>query len=319
MKYVIPQTITLTTSNVAEETLPEWNVSSVYNTHDEVKVSADKKKYKYAGLDGTNTATAPSLNKTSWVSAPLNPYAMIDGTMSTQTTNADSIDIVFDATNIDDISFFNLDATEITISMVDKTTLTTIFNETYSLVYDELADFGDYLFSEQELRDKLTGNVSNATLDLVIAGMSEQDVLDRFTANPPIYYNSTVTISIKKIGSIAKCGYLVIGRQRDLGITLWGGSMGIQSFSLKNRNAWGEVELQKRDSADTMDMPVILDNTTVDVVKNRLKKIDGIPCVFIGDESDKFTSLTIYGFFKDFDIGVNPTKSTYTLSVESMI
>ena len=319
MKYIIPQTITLTSTNAVIETLAEWASGSTYNTGDEVKVAVDLKKYKYAGLDGTNTSTAPSLNETTWIEAPLNPYAMLDGTMSNQTTNADTIDIVFDATNIDSISFFNLEATEVTISMIDKDTSASIFNETYSLIYDELADFGDYLFTEQELTDKLTGVVTQATLDLVIASMSEQDILDRFTATPPIYYNSEVTISIKNIGSTAKCGYLVTGRQRDLGVTLYGGSTGIQSFSLKERNAWGEVTLVKRDSADTMDMPVILDNTTVDVVKNRLKKIDGVPCVFIGDESEQFLSLTIYGFFKDFDIGVNPTKSTYNLSVESMI
>ena len=321
MKYVIPQAVTLTTSNVPNEILTLWTAPAVFNTGDIVQeIGNTAIKYKYAGVDGTNSASTPSSNREVWSSAPTNPHAMFDGVLGTQTSNVDSIECSFNATNIDTISFFNLDAKEIIITMTDNDTLTEIYNETFSLVYDDLADFGDYLFSEQELTDKLTNAVSPGTLDLVIDSMSEQDVLNRFTANPPIYYNSTINITINNLGSTAKCGYLVVGRQRDLGITLWdGATSGIMSFSKKTRNeAWGDVELVKGEVADTMDLSVIIDNANVDIVKNRLKAIDGIPCVFIGDETNLFNSLLLYGFFLDFSIPLNPTKSTYTLQIESL-
>lgn len=322
MKYIIPQTITLETTNVPDEALTEWNSGLAFNTDDIVVVAGDNKvKYMYAGVDGTNTATSPELNPTKWFPTPTNPYSMFDGVVGTQTENAEDITVTFNATNIDTISFFNLEATEITIKMTDNTTLAEVYNETFSLVYDDLADFGDYLFSEQELSDRLVGVVSPETLDLVIASMSEQDILDRFTANPPVYYDSKVEITISNPSSVAKCGDLVVGRKRDLGCTLWSGaSTGIMSFSKKVRNTvWGNIELQKGEIADTMSLTVLIDNETVDIVKNRLKAIDGIPCVFIGDETNLFNSLLIYGFFLDFEIPLNPNKTTYTLKIESLI
>lgn len=319
MKYVIPQSINFISTNVAEEALNEWVSGTVYNNSDEVKVSADKKKYKFAGVDGTTSTIPPKDDPVQWVGAPLNPYAMIDDTMSSKTTNADSIVVSFNATNIDTISLFNVQADTVQISLTDNTTSTIVFDETHTMSYDDLNSFGDYLFSEQELRDALTGNVTTATLDAVIAAMSEAQILDKFTASPPIYYDVKVDITITKTGGTAECGYLVVGRKRDLGVSLYGGSIAYKSTSTRDRNIWGEIELTQGIGYNTMDIPVVIDDVQVDVVEQRLSKILDLPCVFIGDESNLYQSMTIYGYYFDFEAPINPTKSTYNLRVESII
>lgn len=318
MKYVIPQTIDFISTNVAEDVLAEW-VSASYNNGDEVKVSADKKKYKFAGVDGTTSTLSPSADSKLWVSAPLEPFAMIDDSVSSQTSNAESISVSFNATNIDTISLFNVQANTIQIILTDNRTSTEIFNTTTSMIYEDINSFGDYLYSEQELKDALTNSVSTVTLDAVIAAMSEQQILDSFTANPPIYYDVKVDIIITKTGGIAKCGYLVVGRKRDLGVSLYGGSVSLNSTSSRERNIWGEIELSKGIGYNTMDIPVLIDNAQVDVIENRLSKILDIPCVFIGDESERVNSLTIYGYYFDFEAPINLMKTTYTLRVESII
>jgi|GEM_PF-3068031 len=322
MKYVVSQEIDLISTNVTDETYTPWSSGATYNTGDIVIESGNTKvKYKYAGISGSNSSSTPSQETTKWIPAPTNPYAMVDGVVGSQTTNPDSIEVSFHATNIDTISFFNIEADSIEITMTDNMTNTVFYDKSFDMTYDELADFGDYLFSEQELRDLLTDKLSTVEMQAVVDSMSGTEIMDRFTATPPIYYDCTVTISINRSGGVAKCGYLVVGRQKDLGMTLWNSaSSGIISFSKKERNSyWGDVELVKGEVADTMSLQCMLDNDSVDIVRNRLKAIDGIPCVFIGDEGGKFSSLTLYGFFLDFDVPLSPAKSVYTLKIESLI
>lgn len=319
MKYIVPQEITSYTTNATDEALSEWT-SGTYNNGDEVKVSADKMKYKFSGIDGATSSVTPSLDPTQWVKAPLNSHAMFFNTISSQTENADTIEVSFDAINIDSISFFNVECSEITITMTDNTTSTVFYNETFDMTYDDLADFGDYLFSERELRDFLESRLTEAEMQSVINAMSDVELLDRFTATPPLYYDANIQITISNTGGTAKCGYLVIGRQRDLGCSIWEGAQtGIMSFAKKERDSWGNVTLNQGLQADTMSLNVIIDNHLVDVVRNRLKAIDGIPCVFIGDETQSFSSLTIFGFYLDLLVPLNPTKSTYTLEIESLV
>jgi len=389
MKYVVPKVIEFTSTNVPEESLAEWAVESTYNQGEEIKVSLDKKKYKYAGLDGTNTTTEPSLNPYKWVSSPLNKFAMLVDNNSSETENPDSIDVVFNAINIDSISLFNVDAKEIDIKIkhnlittetvgvgdgiatdfshytnvipfvdtveiyvdgvIDSvvptidylTGLITIsfsvapfdtqvievkynallFSENKDMTYDDLSDFGDYLFSEQELRNKLNGSISSVALDNVIASMSETQINSQFTANPPIYYDVEVHISIIKNGNIAKCGYVVVGRKQDLGCSLYGGSIGLQTTASRDRDSWGNVVFTTGKTYNTMDVPVLIDANYVDVVENRLRKIMNVPCVFIGDDSDiqKYESMTLYGFYYNLEAPITVSKTEYNLRIESLI
>ena len=403
MKYIVPKEINMISSNVSEENLPEW-VTASYNTGNEVKVSADKKKYKFTGTDGTASTVTPSLDRNLWEGSPLNPYAMLADTFSTETTNPESIQVVLRASNIDTISLFNVSAKTVNMELKHNILTTEliavgdglastfnyttnvppfegfieiwvngvkeaedidangvfenitgnyvssgtinyatgeifftslvanaqnievrynakIYSLTKSMTYDDIQSFGDYLYSEQELRDKLTGNVTADTLDLVIASMSEQQILDKFTANPPIYNNVDIYITILSPSGIAKCGHVVVGRKQDSGGTLYGLKIGLKTTSKRVRNSWGEVEFSLGSTYDILDIPIFIKSNQVDVVKSRLHKVINKPCVFIGDDTDNITyqSTVIYGFFFDLEIPIDPTITQYNLRVESLI
>lgn len=318
MKYVIPNNITLLTMN-ATDSESEWVSGTTYSYGDVVVVDADMKKYKCAA--DTSLGEIPSENTTVWIPTSMNKYALIDSYTNSQTENADSIDFTFNATNIDTISFFNVEATEVYVKIEDSSGVI-IYETTTSMIFDDLQGFGDYLFSEQELTNALTGNVSPENLNLIIASMSENDLVDRMTLNPPVYYDTTVTVSIRNNGSIAKCGNIIIGRKRDLGVTLWGASIQNLSTAKKERDAdWGTVNLVQGLPYKIIDIPVVLSVELADIVQRRLEKIDGIPCLFLADDTEaiQFNSLNIFGFFNDFELPITITQTEYTLRVESLI
>ena len=318
MKYVIPDNITFLTMN-ATDAEAEWASGTTYNLDDVVIVDADKKKYKCAAA--TSAGDVPKDSPTIWIATSMNKYAMIDDYTNSQSQNVDSIDCTFSATNIDTIAFFNVDASELYVKIEDSSGVI-LYETTTSMTYDDLQGFGDYLFSEQELRDALTGNVSSSNLALIVASMSEGDLVNRMTLSPPIYYDTTITVSIRKPGGIAKCGNMIIGRKRDLGVTLWGVSVANRSTAKKTRDpVWGTVNLIKGDPYKIIDVPVVLKTPLTDIVQGRLEKIDAMPILFLADDQEtvKYQSLNVFGFYNDFEVPINPVKTTYTLRVESLI
>ena len=320
MQYVVPKNIEIINTNVPVDNLNEWDPGT-FNTYDEVKVSSENKKYMFAGVDGTSSEVTPSLDPIIWSKgAPLNPYALTELGSGAVTSNPESIDFTFNAINTDTIHFDKVEATEIYVKMEDSSGAI-LYEATTSLIYDDLQDFGDYLFSEQELSDKLTGNVSQASLDLIIASMSEQDLVNRMTINPPIYYDALVTVSIRNHGSIAKCENFLVGRKRDLGISIYDFTIENKSTTKRDRDPnWGTVDLKKGVSYKIVDVPVLLkENVTVDIVQRRLEKIDGEVCLFLADDraEAEYNSANIVGFFNDFEMPIVPGAKVYNLRLET--
>jgi len=326
MQYVIAEEINEISTNVTAQDFTEYDPAVTYNINDKVTVTADNLNY-WCVADGVvgktpNMYTKDVSTTPLWASSATNKNAMFSYKTSKQTIFPEVINRVITAVNIDTISFLNVDAKSIEITMTDIDTGEIIWTLDQSLVKDDIQDFADYLFSEQELTDSLTAFVSKSTLDAVIGSMTEQQILDRFTANPPIYYNASFDIKIKNEGSDAKCGAMIIGRKRNLGLSLVeGASLGILSYSQKTRDSyWGTVDYTKGSVFRTMSIPVLLEDSkdTTDTIINRIIAADASPCLFIGDESGNFSSATIFGFFRDFSIPINPLSAIYTLEIESL-
>ena len=315
MRYVIPQTITLTSTTVSTTgDYTAYNASTTYNTGDKCSVVADKKNYICTA--NATVGKTPSLNPTIWISEPMNAYAMLDLTSAKKTVASGNMTFKFNSINIDAIHLFGVTATSVTVSVKDLTTNTVIFNETTNMETADIDNFADYLFSEQELTDLLSARLTTIEMQNVINAMSNTQILTAMTATPPIYYNVEVTVTL--VGTTTALGYIIVGRQRELGVTLYGGTTGIKSYTTKERDDWGNMNLVAGNTYDTMDLPVSIDSAKVSVVKERLKKIDSVPCVFIGDENDNFP-LTIFGTYFDLEMPITPTKSQYNLRIESII
>jgi len=196
-----------------------------------------------------------------------------------------------------------------------------IFSVSKNMVYDDLSNFGDYLYSEQELRDATTAKLTTAELDLVVASMSSQELLNSFTASPPIYYDVDVYIDILNPGTDAKCGFVLVGRKKSSGVTMYNGKIGIYTTGTRDRNAWNDVEFVPGSVFNTMDIPVIIDDVNYDLVKTRFEKLINKPILLLGDDSDAplHQSMNMYGFYYQLELPITPTKTIYNLRMESLL
>lgn len=318
MRYVVPHEITEFSTNVAKQDYTEYSPNTTYNVGDTCTILSENKNYKCT-KDNTQNKN-PKDNPTLWISEPTNANAMLVYTSSKKTINENEINISFRVKNIDFIALFGVEASNIRVKVTDMRTNTIIYNKDKNMFYDDLQNFGDYLFAPRELKEKLNTKFSKDELLNIFANFSKTEIRDRLTANPPIYFDVRVEISIKNPNSQAKCGYMCCGRGRELGISLQNGaSTGLKSYTKKERDEWGNVNLIKGAIFDVMDIPVLIDSENLDLVKERFKKIDATPCVFIADESNAYTSLTIFGFYKDLEMPISKNKTNYTLRVESIL
>ncbi len=310
----VQQIIPLTT-NVPKTDYPEYNSSTVYTKGQMCTVEEDGKNY-YNTVPATTNLT-PKNNLDIWDSEPMNYLKMFDYTNSGKTKNPESIEVTFKAKNIDAISFFGLVAKEVEIIMVDNDTNTQVYTKTFDLVEDELEDFADYLFSAQELQEKLSAVIPQTTLDNVISAMTQQQITDRFTANPPIYYDTTVTLKIKNPGGIAECAFCTMGMQKDLGFTARDGlSIQKSSLNIDNRDSFGNINFKNALTFNTI-LANVYSDLDFNALERKLAKIQGKPFVFIPVKSIYATN--ILGIYQELDLPVDPISTTYILEIKSLI
>lgn len=310
---VVPQTIEIESSNVPLGDYVEYSPTATYNTNDKVTVLADKRNY-ICTADGTTGKTPKDNIGTIWIDEPMNRFAALDYKNAKHCVAVGDMVFSFRAINIDAIHLFSVSAKSVTIHVEHVPTATTIFEKTYSMVNTELDGFGDYLFSEQELRDMLSTRLTTTEMQLVIDSMTTEQILSSLTANPPIYYDTRVSVTLHGGGGSTSLGYLIVGRQRELGATLAGGKIGIKSFAPKERNKWGNMVYSDGLAFDTMDVPVIIDSSKILIVKKRLKEIDNYPCVFAANKN-----FFVFGFYFDLEMPLTNQTSQYNLRIESII
>lgn len=124
-----------------------------------------------------------------------------------------------------------------------------------------------------------------------------------------------ITVTITGTGAVS-VGTLLIGKLVPLGITAESPTAGITDYSRKDTDDFGEVTVVHRSWAKTMGVQAIIRTDALDIVANRIASVRALPSLWIADEGT--SSLTIYGFFKDFSISVDVTVSTLSLTIEGL-
>ena len=79
-----------------------------------------------------------------------------------------------------------------------------------------------------------------------------------------------------------------------------GASVGIQDYSRKEKNDFGDYVLVQRNYSKRARFSMAVLNDQIDALQDLLVDLRTTPCVWIGD--DRYQSTMIYGFYKDFDI-----------------
>lgn len=282
----------LTASNISDTAdYALYNPATSYALGDTV-VGVDH--HEYESLAGSNVGHALS-DAAWWLDLGFNrKWRMFDLSNSSQSTNADEIDVSIQVDGrANAVSLLNIVADTVQI-IVTTATDGEIYNETFSLVSDSgINNWYEYFF-EPIIR----------VGDLVVTDL-------------PVHGDPLIQVIATASGSTVRIGTLIVGQSLTLGATVYGARVGIQDYSRKVADDFGNWTLVERAFAKRATYKVIMDKAKVDAAAAFLATIRATPCVFRG--SGDYSSLYILGFYKDWSIEINqPSHSYCNLDIEGL-
>jgi hypothetical protein len=134
----------------------------------------------------------------------------------------------------------------------------------------------------------------------------------------PSYTDCEVEIELLGDSDLA-VGVILVGQQQAFGLGIkYGARVGIQDYSRKETNEFGDTILVQRAFAKRANFDLFLKREEVDSFQNALSTIRATPVLWIG--STQYESTTLFGFYKNFDILISyPNHSDCELEIEGLI
>jgi len=287
-------------TNVPENDHPVWSVSTTYSSGDRVILTSTHRVYE--SLLDSNTGNDPTMlsSPVYWIEVgPTNRWAVFDTSISTQTKQANNITyrlVPHQAINC--LSVLNINsASQLTVRMISPAT------GSPGIVYEKIVD--------------LTGLPLAAGWWEWFYGAkivpSQSILLDL-----PSYTDCEVEIELLG-GSDLAVGVILVGQQQAFGLGIkYGARVGIQDYSRKETNEFGDTILVQRAFAKRANFDLFLKREEVDSFQNALSTIRATPVLWIG--STQYESTTLFGFYKNFDILISyPNHSDCELEIEGLI
>lgn len=298
MKIVPPAAVTssiLTASNVAiSETA--WTAGT-YSLGDQRYVGTRL----YEVVADPSTSDEPTAGAVAdpptWIDiGAINRFAMFDLVIGDATQqSAANIDVTldFDAV-INSVALFEIVGSTVQI-VVDDPTDGEVYNQTYSLNDNTGVDnWYQYFFAPIARKTELVAT------DL------------------PAYSTATIRVVVANGGLDTAVGEAIFGRSITLGATMMNFSLGIDDFSRKDRDQFGNFVITERRFSRLANYDVFVRNNQFVSTFNNLARVRAIPVVYIGDETKGET--IVLGFYRDFSTlrtGLN--SSEMTLEVEGLV
>lgn len=246
-------------------------------------------------ISTTITGTAPVTNTTYWAKADAtNKWRMHDDRVSSQTANTSLITNAYKvAGRADSLYLGNFNAAEARVQMIDATD-GVVYDQTFSGVAASWkSSWYSWFFTP----------ITRIT-DLIVTDM-------------PPYSNSIITVVLKDTGNTALSGNLIIGKQLEVGGTQYGMTMGLQDYSVKLKDSYGNMSITERAFSRENSMQVMVNASMVDPLINILSAYRAIATVYIGSES--YGASAAFGFYKDFRVAVSyPTHSLLNIEIEEV-
>jgi hypothetical protein len=287
-------------TNVPENDYPEWDGGSPGTTYaegDRVILTSTHKIYE--SLQDGNLNKDPTTETTWWIEVgPTNRWAVFDTSVSTQTAQSTNITYTLEpGIGINTLAILNLnDATEINIQITSPSA------GSPGIVYSETVDLG------------LSVNFSD-WYNWFFATRSRPT--QYITTTLPVYVDGILEIEILG-GTDLAVGVIVIGQQQRFGRGIrLGARVGIQDYSRKETNEFGEAVLVQRAFAKKANFDLFIDKAEVDTLQNYLTILRAVPALWIG--STEYESTTIFGFYKNFDVLLSyPEHADCELEIEGL-
>ena len=231
----------------------------------------------YESLQAANVGNTPESSPTWWLDVgPTNRWAMFDAVVGTATELASPLTVVLAPGYANALALLELVGSSVTVSMTSVAGGGTVYSRTVSLDASDISDYYDYFFSPFVQRSAVV-----------------------LTDLPP-YADGVLTVSITGSGTVA-CGLLKVGLLTDLGITTSGVTAGINDYSVKETDAFGNTVLTERAWSRRLTAKVIVPKATFARVDRKLSDLRATPVVWITSEDEQLSPLVAFGFAKSFN------------------
>lgn len=269
-----------------------WSASTTYSAGDIVMSPADHRLYESVQNANTNKA----LNLPDWWLdlGPTNRWRMFDRSNTSQTIQGESISVAVQVDGrADSVALLNIIGATVHIE-VETVEDGVIYDETFNLVSDSgITNWYEYFFE-----------------DVVRRG-------DFLVTDIPINANPEIRVTLNEPSGDAAIGTLAIGQSRDLGLTIHPARVGIQDFSRKVQDDFGNFTIVQRNYARRAEFRVAVLDGKVDALTATLASYRATPVVWVG--VDQIASTWIYGFFRDFQFDLtNPNETYLALEIEGL-
>lgn len=288
----------LTSSNVPENDYAAWASGTTYNLGDRVISTSTHKVYESA--INSNVGNDPTTDDgTNWIEVgATNRWKAFDQRISDPVVNAGTIEYTITITGqvINAIGFFGLDADTVQIKITPFGGSTPVYDKTYDLLDTTgVYDWYTYFFEPATLKDE----------QLLVVDL-------------PAYSSATIEIIITETSGDAKVGQIALGNLVTLGKTGYGTTIGIEDYSRKERDTFGNPIIIERVFAQKADYEIEMPLQDARRVQKFLADYRATPVVWIGNQDPSF-GLIVYGFYTQFSINLaTPALSYTTLEVEGL-
>ena len=284
----------LTATSVLEADHAAWSGASTYALGDRrILISTHK---IYESLQAGNLNKNPATEASWWVEVgPTNQWKLFDLSSTTQTQVGAADYYEFEPGQaVNAVSLVNISGI--------LTVRVRLTDPSFGVVYDKTAN--------------LMGSPSESSWWAWFFGVRTEQI--QFTdADLPSYPNATLRIDVTSSG-VAFIGALVFGVQRTIGMGVQQGlRLGLQDYSRKERNEWGDTVLVQRAYAKRATVSMLLDNRELDNAYTLLVDLRATPCLWV--ISDNYSSLSLFGFFSNFEITISYARySDVSIELESL-
>ena len=311
MKIIRPVVVddyVLDVSNITENDYAAYSGATTYALGDRVISTATHRIYESLQSANTNNALPVSPETiTEWWQdiGATNRWKMFDGVVESQSSNADSIQVVMTPGRIDSLALLNIDAQNyrITLDAEPGSPSNRVYDSGTVLLEDmqTVGDWYEYFFEPLPIRKS----------DVVLTDI-------------PPYTDGILTVTLSAPLATVKIGLLVVGLNRAIGDTQWKPNVGIVDYSLKTTDSFGNTSVTERTFTKRMTVDVIVQNHLIDYIIRVLSDYRATAVVWVGDhdpEDDRavFTSMIIFGFFKSFDVVIDsPAGSICAIEIEGL-
>lgn len=294
MKVIKPVTFSAPThfvSSTATEVHAAYNPATTYAKD----AFVDYGTHIYQSLVNSNTGNQPDISPTQWVLiGPDNTHAMFDDQTSTATTSSSPLTVVLDTGLCNSLGLLGLVGSQVVVTVKDDTGGNVVYSKTISLDGTFIYDWYQYFFEPYV-------QIGEVVL----------------TDLPP-YLTAELTVSLTGTGTI-QIGTLTWGTQYDLGDVEYGAGLGIIDYSKKETDEFGVTTFVRRDFSKRLTARLMLPNNQLNRVQRVLADLRAQPAIWVTTDVSDLAPLTVYGFFRDFNIEVAyPTESFCSLEIEGL-